>query len=255
MSFPASSLVAQLQRTHWSVSLSVRTADEDMLKDGNASVKVANDQTGPWNLTGAFQFTGSGHPGAWNSDKGTWSPRIGAAYRLNDKTSVRVGYGRYTTPWSMDENAQDQFGAPTTGYSNYTDAPPTVLGVPQMSLSNPFPASYPIVPSSAKTYGAYTAIGSDLTYFAANRPHSFSNRLNISVQRQLPQGIIADVTYFYNHTSQVNNINYNHCCPRQDRPITRPAENTRLGGTPVGYLVGGLRFEVSQPVQVIPKPG
>jgi hypothetical protein len=165
--------------------------------------------TGPWNLTGAFQFTGSGHPGAWNSDKGTWSPRIGGAYRLNDKTSVRAGYGRYTTPWSMDENAQDQFGAPTTGYSNYTDAPPTVLGVPQMSLSNPFPASYPIVPSSAKTYGAYTAIGSDLTYFAANRPHSFSNRLNISVQRQLPQGIIADVTYFYNHTSQVNNINYN----------------------------------------------
>ena len=28
-------------------SLRVRTADEDMLKDGNASVKVANDQTQP----------------------------------------------------------------------------------------------------------------------------------------------------------------------------------------------------------------
>jgi hypothetical protein len=165
--------------------------------------------TGPWNLTGAFQFTSSSNPGAWNSDNGTWSPRVGAAYRLNDKMSVRAGYGRYTSPWSMDENAQDQFGPPTTGYSNYTGAPPTILGVPQMTLSNPFPASYPIVPSSAKTYGAYTAIGSDLTYFAANRPHSFSNRLNVSVQRQLPQGVIADVTYFFNHTSQINNINYN----------------------------------------------
>jgi len=165
--------------------------------------------TGPWNLTGAFQFTTTSSPGAWNSDEGTWSPRIGGAYRLSDKMSVRAGYGRYTTPWSMDENAQDQFGPPTTGYSNYTDAPPTVLGVPQMSLSNPFPSSYPIVPSSAKTYGAYTGIGGDLTYFAANRPHSFSNRVNVSVQRQLPQGIIADVTYYYNHTSQVNNIDYN----------------------------------------------
>ena len=46
-----------------------------------------------------------------------------------------------------------------------------------------------------------------------------------------------------------------HCCPRQDRPVAGPAENTRLGGTPVGYLGGGLRFEISRPVQVIPKPG
>ena len=165
--------------------------------------------TGSWNLDGAFQFTSSSHPGAWNSDMGAWSPRAGVAYRLSDKMSLRAGYGRYTSPWSMDENAQDQFGPPTTGYSNYTDAPPTVLGVPQMSLSNPFPSTFPIVPSSAKTYGAYTGIGGDLTYFNPNRPHSFSNRLNISFQRQLPQHIVADVTFFYNHTSQVNNIDYN----------------------------------------------
>jgi Carboxypeptidase regulatory-like domain len=164
---------------------------------------------GPWILNGAFQFTSSSNPGAWNADSGTWSPRVGFAYRLSDKMSLRAGYGRYVTPWSMDENAQDQFGPPTTGYSNYTDAPPTVLGVPQMSLSNPFPSSFPIQPSIGKTYGAYTGIGGDLTFFNPNRPHSFSNRLNISFQRQLPQGIIADVTYFFNRTGQINNVNYN----------------------------------------------
>jgi len=165
--------------------------------------------TGSWNLDGAFQFTSSSHPGAWNSDSGTWSPRAGMAYRLSDKMSLRAGYGRYVTPWSMDENAQDQFGPPTTGYSNYTDAQPTVLGVPQMTLSNPFPSSFPIQPSIGKQYGAYTGIGGDLTYFAANRPHSYSNRVNVSLQRQLPQNIVADVTYFFNHTGQVNNIDYN----------------------------------------------
>ena len=46
-----------------------------------------------------------------------------------------------------------------------------------------------------------------------------------------------------------------HCCPRRDRPVAWPAEYTRLGGTPVGYLGGGLRIKVAQPVQVIPKPG
>lgn len=165
--------------------------------------------SGPWTLNGAFQFTDSSHSGAWNADSGTWSPRIGFAYRLGDKMSVRAGYGRYVTPWSLDANAQDQFGAPTTGFSNYTDAPPTVLGVPQMSLSDPFPSTFPIQPSIGKKYGAYTGIGGDLTYFAPNRPHSYSNRLNISFQRQLPQGIIADVTYFLNRTGQTNNVRYN----------------------------------------------
>ena len=45
-----------------------------------------------------------------------------------------------------------------------------------------------------------------------------------------------------------------HCCPRRDEPVAWPAENTLLGWTLVGYLVGGLRFELSRPVQVIPKP-
>ena len=32
--------------------------------------------------------------------KGGFSPRIGMAYRINDLTSFRVGYGRYLTPWT-----------------------------------------------------------------------------------------------------------------------------------------------------------
>jgi len=46
-----------------------------------------------------------------------------------------------------------------------------------------------------------------------------------------------------------------HCCPRRGKPVAWPAENTCLGGAPVGYWGGGLRFELSRPVQVIPEPG
>ena len=56
-------------------------------------------------------------------------------------------------------------------------------------------------------------------------------------------------------TKDIVNSYWNHCCPRQDRPVAWSAENTRLGGTPVSYLGGGLRFEVSRPVQVMPTPG
>src|ERR1039458_4211789 len=55
--------------------------------------------------------------------------------------------------------------------------------------------------------------------------------------------------------NKLMSLDGSHCCPRRDRPVAWPAENTRLGGTPVGYLGGGLRIKVAQPVQVIPKPG
>jgi hypothetical protein len=165
--------------------------------------------SGPWNLNGAFQFTSSSHRGAWNSDWGTWSPRVGIAYRLSSKTSLRAGYGRYTTPWNMYSAASDQFSPPYTGFANYTDAPPTVQGVPQMQLKDPFTSAFPVVPSYGKAYGAYTGIGDSLTFFNANRYHPYSNRVNVSLQRQLPDNIVLDVTYFLNRSSHITTVNYN----------------------------------------------
>jgi len=163
---------------------------------------------GTWSLNGAFQFTTSSHPGAWNAGPGTLSPRLGVAYRLSDKMSLRAGYGRYVTPWNMDSAASDQFSAPFTGFSNYTDAAPTVLGVPQMQLSNPFTSSFPVVPSYGKSYGTYTGLGGGLSFFDSDRPRAYSNRINVSFQRQLPQNIVLDVTYFLNKSSHISVVNY-----------------------------------------------
>jgi hypothetical protein len=163
---------------------------------------------GTWTTNGAFQFTSSSHPGAWNAGSGTLSPRIGVAYRLNDKSSLRAGYGRYVTPWNMNANAPDQFSSPYTGFINYTGAQPTVQGVPQMQLSNPFTSAWPVVPSYGKSYGAYTGLGDSLSYFKGDRPRAYSNRVNVSLQRQLPQNIILDVTYFLNLSSHITSVNY-----------------------------------------------
>ena len=174
-----------------------------------APAAVKQFYPGAWVLNGAFQFTSSSNPKAWNSDGGTWSPRIGMAYRLGDKMSVRAGFGRYVTPWNMNAAASDQFGPPYMGYANYTDAAPAVQGVPQMQLQNPFTSAFPVVPSYGKAYGTYTGIGDNITFFNPNRPHNYSNRFNVSLQRQLPQGIILDLTYFLNKSSRINNVNYN----------------------------------------------
>jgi hypothetical protein len=172
--------------------------------------------TGPWILNGAFRFTSAENRGAWNADRGTWSPRIGMGMRLTAKTALRVGYGRYSLPHNMNQNAVNQFSAPYTGFANYTDAPPHVQGVPQMTLSDPFPSSWPVVPSYGKSYGAYTGIGDTITFINPDRPRSFSNRINVSLQRQLPFHILADATYFFNFSTRLyqNNYNINQTDPR-----------------------------------------
>ena len=165
--------------------------------------------TGPWILNGAFRFTEDNQRGAWSGGLGTLSPRIGMGYRLTKDTALRVGYGLYALPHNMNQNAVNQFSPPNMGFANYTDAPPHVQGVPQMRLSDPFNSAWPVVPSYGKSYGAYTGIGDTITFINPDRPRAYSNRINVSIQRQLPFHIMADVTYFLNMNSRVYQTNYN----------------------------------------------
>lgn len=162
--------------------------------------------SGPWVMNGAYRFAGPDNRGGWNSGAGTWSPRIGAAYRLSDKMSIRAAYGRYITPWT---NANQNMGTGGTGanlleplvpgsFSYYNGAYPNVQGVPQMKLRDPFPSTAPIVPAYQRTLGDYTLLGDGITYMIADRPRQHSDRLNISFQRQIVGGLVVDATYFLN---------------------------------------------------------
>ncbi len=163
---------------------------------------------GAWKMNGAFQFASKEHPGAWDGGWGTISPRIGAAYKLNDKTVIRGSWGRYVTPWTTNSGHDQLSGYPLYGYSNFTGAPDSIQGVPQMSLDSPFPASNPVAPSYEKSLGIYTMLGNSLYYFSPERKRSTSDRFNIAVQRQLPFSMVLDVTYYMNRTSQVFQTDY-----------------------------------------------
>ncbi|MCP5114328.1 MAG: carboxypeptidase regulatory-like domain-containing protein, partial [bacterium] len=163
---------------------------------------------GPTIFNGAFHFAEPGNRGEWNhSALGGWSPRVGAAYRLNDKTSLRAGWGLYLTPWTA--TGHNIFDTYYNGYKTITGAPPDVQGVPQMTLDNPFPSTNPLTPLTEKKLGRYTNLGDSLNFVTAReRPRGRSNRFNFSVQRQLPMAMVLDVTYYANFTSQ-NAVRYN----------------------------------------------
>jgi hypothetical protein len=214
---------------------------------------------GSWILNGAFQFTDSDHRSSWNGGKGSLSPRVGFAYRLNDKTALRAAYGRYVTPWAKNSN-ENQLEAYYYGFANVTGAPAAIQGVPQMNLQDPFPASYPIQPSYGKSLGRYTMLGDSFTFPIGDRPRSNSDRLNISVQRQLPGGIVLDVTYFRNWTSQVFDTTYNinQVDPRiwyqykdqTNQTVPNPFYNL----LPVEKFPGQLRYRETLSITELMKP-
>ena len=165
---------------------------------------------GTWTLNGAYQFESSSTP-IWNSTWGSLSPRVGIAYRLNDKTSLRAGYGRYYTPWEQIQSYGME-GANYYGFSVTSGAPGLIGGVPQMSLSNPFPSTYPLTQATGKTLGANTGLGDGVSFVNPNRPAQHSDRFNVGVQTELPGGIVADVTYFINFTNQICDYDYSGNC-------------------------------------------
>ncbi|MEP7273899.1 MAG: TonB-dependent receptor, partial [Acidobacteriota bacterium] len=129
--------------------------------------------------------------------KGTWKnfvARLGAAYRLNDKTVIRAGYGATIIPFPDNAYAfnfpvkqTEQFNAPNAfapiGALAKGFDPPVLFPIPSNGIID---ASLPILRNSA----LYSA-PSDLR---EGKLHSY----NIAFQRQLPFSFALDVAYVGN---------------------------------------------------------
>jgi hypothetical protein len=124
-------------------------------------------------------------------------PRLGVAYRVNDKTAVRVGYSRYVIPGEVINGSQNAL--PTYGFNAATNVEPVLQGVPGARLSDPFPASNPLIQPFAKSLGRYTNLGDSATWIGPDLHTGINDRINVSIQRQLPAQIVADATYFVNY--------------------------------------------------------
>ena len=64
-------------------------------------------------------------------------PRAGLAYRLNDKTAVRVGYSRFAVTWLS--NSSDDSIIYANGFSQSTSALGPLSGIPRSYLADPVP--------------------------------------------------------------------------------------------------------------------
>ncbi|MBI4874221.1 MAG: TonB-dependent receptor [Acidobacteria bacterium] len=149
-----------------------------------------------WN--GAWVFADSANRGVYKTQRFTLMPRAGVAIRLNDKTAIRAGFARYVIPPVVIQNTLASGVLPMYGYSARTNVAPAINGVPQATLSNPFPASYPLSMPLQKSLGRYTNLGDGVFFYEQEMHTGVNDRWNFSVQRQLPLQFHFDGTWFMN---------------------------------------------------------
>lgn len=178
-----------------------------------------------YHWTGAWQFTTPGHPGMWDPPRFALAPRIGAAIRINDNTVFRAGYARYVIPTEFNFTAAPVAGfedinflePPFFGMTGYQFAAPLLNGVPQETISNPFPASNPLLPNfgpvNGKALGTNVGRGGEnLLWYPQNFQKAYNDRFNFNLQRQLPYGFVGAFTWFLNfghqhYTEELNAVN------------------------------------------------
>ena len=117
-----------------------------------------------------------------NLNRNKFSPRVGMAYQLNAKTTLRAGYGIFWAP--IPYGFQN-----TLGYSQTTAMLATADGgfTPAGSLSNPFPAG--ILTPVGNANGLQAGIGQAIGFISQDHRAPNIHQFSFDIQRQLPWGL------------------------------------------------------------------
>jgi Carboxypeptidase regulatory-like domain/TonB dependent receptor len=179
-------------RYEWSTPYTERY-NRSQIADFDADTGV--DVPGLGRLRGVNLFTDSNRRSV-DPDRNNFGPRIGTAYRINQNTVVRAGFGVYygvnpaTNSWltgSAFRGDSPIIGSLDGGVTRYA------------SLSNPFPSGL-LYPQGRK-YGKLNlwGLGAD-SHFDSVFRNAEVYQWNLSLQRELPGSILVEAAYSGSHS-------------------------------------------------------
>ena len=218
----------------------------------------------PVRLNGAWNFTDSDNPYSWNAQKNVILPRVGLAYRVNDKTALRIGYARYAVPPIQERDSLGILGStPYPGYSTETKPLKPAEGVPRAYMADPFPSGgehpNPLVEPPGKRYGIYSTVGSgESIFFNQNWSAGLNDRVNITLQHETWNRFVIDATLFMNFgRNHAENIPLNLADPRisytHGSSVTRNVPNPFFG-VDESVMPGSLRNNRTVSVSQLVRP-
>ncbi len=186
-------------------------------RDNQTTVGFDRNATSPLqvpglNLKGGLIYAGvNGAPTelspAWKTKFG---PRLGFAYQLNDKTTLRGGYGIF---WAPQVFTFSVAGIGALGFSSIS----TVAA--GQTLSNPFPNG--LIKPSGSSLGLLTNVGSAVDYVDQDRGAPYVQQYSLDIQRELPDNVALTLSYIGSRGTQLNlgsindsTINLNQLTPQ-----------------------------------------
>jgi hypothetical protein len=198
------------------------------------------------NVRGGLLFAGKDTgSGLYSTPKGTFLPRAGFAYRWNDKTVIRGGFGLFAGFLGQRRGDVIQ-----PGYTQTTVLPLTQLGngapIPQ-TFNSGF-ATANIIEPVGNARGLQTGLGGGISFFNQNPSVSKQARVQIGFQRELPGGVIAEGAYVGNWGYDIEIARNINALPNQylntdgSRSAAMNANNTFLTGTVTNPFAGLEEF-------------
>ena len=149
-------------------------------------------------FNGAWVFTDGKNRKAWTTQKHILLPRVGVAFRVNDKMALNIGFARYVVPIATIANTLSACNW-CPGFTQTSNPQPLVEGRPQAYLSNPFPAdSNPVQLPIGKNLGAYTNLGNAANWPDQNYRAQTNDRINFTLMREIRGQFKVDATWFMN---------------------------------------------------------
>jgi hypothetical protein len=143
-------------------------------------------------LRGGLQFASDDQRQPFKKDLNNIQPRIGATFRVDDKTVLRGGYALAYLP-TFDTGQNNGFSVTTTLVAS-TDGGITPVG----RLSNPFPAGLDQPVGSSQ--GLATLAGRGFTFSDPERTIPYVHQFSVGVQRELPGRLALEASYVGSRT-------------------------------------------------------
>lgn len=125
-----------------------------------------------------------------NNALADWGPRLGLAYRANDKTVIRAAYSRFYDAWATITQLSQNFGGNwpavnTIDNSNLNSALPTVTAADPLQFGNGGAIIYPINDFSQVSQWMVDP----------NFTTPVFDQWNVGIERELPANMTLDANY------------------------------------------------------------
>jgi hypothetical protein len=143
-----------------------------------------------YDLRGFFEFNDDSNRSPFNGDYNNWQPRVGIAYALNDKTSIRTGYGLFFTPSRATIKGHLGSGFMSNSTIEWSrDGNATQFA----TLDNPYPNGLNLPTGSSLGPNTFLGLGAGTIVRENANPEYHS--WNFSVQRELGFQSVLEVNY------------------------------------------------------------